>query len=1357
MAESEEVKRAGIGINVAIDGLDGLTKVNETIESMRQKIKPLTENINQMRDAFNHFGGSDTFTKANSSVDKLSDNLNIARKATQNVNITINDMHKSLDTVAEAGKKAKDNVNFSSAVDKSSRSINSLQSDLGRLNGDKVTRIKGDFNETSEAVKKSGGNFQHFNHAIDDANERTKRLHDMLISSFIGNAISNGISTIGNDLMEAAKQGWELVEGGERITNQWKNIGLSDAGAKKMTDQIGEIRGQSNMAGGQIDLLQKKFYALTNSTTQSRKFTEEIAAFGSAAGKDGQQIDALGNGLARVMGSKKVSAGFFQRAMGQMPALQKAIVKASGMTNAAFDKALQGGKITGSKLQEYMSTAAKKSSVEWAAFAQTTQGKIAGLKGTWQNLTAVFAKPVVSGISEAIEKLAKGKGGIAGVQKSLKAIANTLGEHVGNMVGSAIEFIVKNRKPLNEIVSSLGRIAGGVVGGAWKEISSALSVIGGQSGKASKGLNSTAKSIEGISRQKTGLEAVGQALVAMFVVTKVTAFGRSLNGARKDILAFTDTEKLMSMKTLKAGLIGLGAPLKSVILQVGTLTAELLANPWTYVALAIVAVGAALVKLYKSNTKFRKFVNGIAKDAQKAFGQVARDVGHMVKVVSPAINAMAKFISQTFGRIAKQSKKQWGNMWGQIFNVVKSAYRTIKSLIETIYDFITGRWGRLGKDMKKLTSSMWDTIKNVFKAGYTYVDDLTGGRLSKLIKAFQNAWDTIGKGWHDFWNGLDKWMGNLWNNIVKTVQNGINGVIKVLNAGIGGIDSVIHFFGGKSNTVSKISPVHLATGTGVFAGQRKAITKPTMSILNDGHDSPQTHNHEVIMHANGGLEEVRGTNVMKMLEPQAEVFNASEARELGLTHFAKGTGFLGNVLKGVKSVASDAVGAVDNGVTGIGSFVSKAWSGAKNLAKILTKIGGHPVKYLNSLMKRPTSKTPIISDFATGFYSNVKSQANDWWSEVWNQISGAAKDGGGAGTGGTWRHNPGMSMTDRFGDSRSFGSHDGVDFSGPMGSAILAVHGGTVTRTGNPVWDKAALGDVITVASSDGWQEIYQEFGGMNNIKVKKGDVIKTGQRIATLGALNGSGSGSHVHIGVAHGSLWDHGGTNTHGWYDVTKMHGNSNGTPKGGSKNKKDNSYLSKLVKGELGSGMFKWIKKHLAPLFSDATGAMGDVGLSGGLAQRAREIAKALKSAYPAAKDGGIAGVLGNWIQESRLDPSAIDAADHGSGLGQWTFGRETAMRNWTKKHGYAWNSAKGQLDFALHEPGMASSFKSTLRMSSLPKPLVISLLDGSLVVMKMQLVVLVLRMLKLPTMLLNTWPKVAILKRATYQLLVSKVMN
>ncbi|MEE6691405.1 phage tail tip lysozyme [Lactiplantibacillus plantarum] len=138
------------------------------------------------------------------------------------------------------------------------------------------------------------------------------------------------------------------------------------------------------------------------------------------------------------------------------------------------------------------------------------------------------------------------------------------------------------------------------------------------------------------------------------------------------------------------------------------------------------------------------------------------------------------------------------------------------------------------------------------------------------------------------------------------------------------------------------------------------------------------------------------------------------------------------------------------------------------------------------------------------------------------------------------------------------------------------------------------------------------------------------------------------------------------------------------------------------DLGKGLVDRALKGFAKAISDLAdnfgGGVGNIKLSGSVASRALELARAFKHGYPASNNGGIAGVLGNWVIESNLTPTAIDPLDHGTGLGQWTFTRETALRNWLRKHGYAWDSAAGQINYALNEPGESSLLKSVLRMTN-----------------------------------------------------------
>lgn len=1210
MAETKELRHAGIGIDLNVNGLEEFRKANSMLDDFMRSFHEITGQADKLKES-------------------LGSGLNISRDVNQSKD-SMAGFRSEFRKTAQQADTFKHNLDFSNVGAKDTESMRKLNDQVGKLRSDKITHIKTEMqgsnkstNDGSEAIKK-------YSNHVDEAHHRMRRLHDIIFGSFVGTAISNGLQNMASGIQNVVKSGYELAEGGEQIRNQWKDIGLSKAQAKGMTDQIGEIRSKSNMAGSAIDAMQKKFYAVTNSVPQAKKFTNEIAAFGAAANKSSQQIQQISMGVAKLAGSKKVSAGFFQRSIGQLPAFQKAIISASGMTTKAFNDQLKNGKLTGAKLQQYMTTAAKMSSKEWANFSKTTKGQLAGIEGTWQNLKAKFAGPLVEGMAKALESVDSKKGGLGDVKKQLQGIAEALGAKMGNYIGEAIKFLVKNRKALSEIASSVFTIGKNLAIGAWKPIASIIKTIGGQSGKASKGLRGFGDALNAISKHKRAIQSVGKVLMGMFAAKKLLGMGTGILGLRKHILEFTSSTRLM------------GAAIKLL--------------PWALWIAGIVAAIAILVKLYQHDKKFRKFVNGIMASVRK---------------------------------MAKSFK----NLWGDAKGIFKNGFKTIESIVNVGIDVITGDWKGFKKDGVKLIKSFWSLAKGVFKADFDYINDLTGGKLGKMTKAFSNTWKDIGKGWKSFWNGISDWFGDLWKGIVKHVQDGINNVIKVLNSGISGIDSVIHAFGGSSKAIGTINPVHLATGTGALSGQRRAITKPTMAMLNDGHDSPETGNREMLIHPNGMGELIKGTNVMRMLEPGAEVLNATEAKmAMSMQHFASGTGFFSNLWKGTKKVAADAVGGVESGISGIGNFASKAWHGATHLLSTIQKIIAGPGKYLNSLMgKKPSGQGAILSDFAGGFYNSMKKQASTWWSTLWSMASGVLDS---SGTGGSWRHDPGLTKTNGFGASRSFGSHDGVDFSGSLGSPILAVHGGKVTHTGRPLhgWPYSQLGDVITVASDDGYQEIYQEFGGMNNIKTSTGDIIKTGQKIATLGRLNGAGSGSHVHIGVSHGSLWDHGGSNTSGWYDVTKMHGKDNGSSK--LSHSHTGGAMHKLIQQETG-GMMGWIKKHLSPLMDDGGGSMGNPGGAG--VQRWRSYVKKALSALNLSTSGSMVDrILRQINTESSGNPKAMGGTDglsdgHAEGLMQVKPG--TFAANKLSGHGNIWNgydNILAGLNYAKHRYGSGLSF-------------------------------------------------------------------
>lgn len=119
------------------------------------------------------------------------------------------------------------------------------------------------------------------------------------------------------------------------------------------------------------------------------------------------------------------------------------------------------------------------------------------------------------------------------------------------------------------------------------------------------------------------------------------------------------------------------------------------------------------------------------------------------------------------------------------------------------------------------------------------------------------------------------------------------------------------------------------------------------------------------------------------------------------------------------------------------------------------------------------------------------------------------------------------------------------------------------------------------------------------------------------------------------------------------------------------------------------------------STADGSNGDLNVDATTEKQAQAVYSVLKEwDMP---DENIAGILGNWSQESGIDPtsvqgfpvstyemtdakkSAAQTTSNGIGLGQWTGARNTLLREYAKEKGQDWWSLELQLAFMADETG------------------------------------------------------------------------
>lgn len=347
----------------------------------------------------------------------------------------------------------------------------------------------------------------------------------------------------------------------------------------------------------------------------------------------------------------------------------------------------------------------------------------------------------------------------------------------------------------------------------------------------------------------------------------------------------------------------------------------------------------AVNSLYKATKKIKGKTHKVTvkTSGTKSLKPLQSHISAVTKKVK-SLNGTAK--KSHFGKdIAKQAEdavkslKGKGNFAKQFESMTKKFDKDLKSMTQKA---------------KKEFNSMWSSIEKSSNAGKNKNLSI----LSSFSHKFTNDWKSLE-------NGVHRTFGRFWSSMANTAGKGVNAVIRILNNAIGKIDSVIADFGGSKHAVSRVGLVRYATGTGYFgSAARRAITKPTWAVLNDGHDSPQTGNREGIYDkSTGSLSVVNGTNVPFLLGPQYEVFNATEMRELGVTqHFATGTGYLKRLYETAKH----------------------NWS--------------HPTKTGQSMFSAVSGLTGAIKELAQGMKSKGEDQGVTWWSQLWKMVEDKVND-----------------------------------------------------------------------------------------------------------------------------------------------------------------------------------------------------------------------------------------------------------------------------------------------------------------------------------------------------------------------------
>lgn len=423
--------------------------------------------------------------------------------------------------------------------------------------------------------------------------------------------------------------------------------------------------------------------------------------------------------------------------------------KLGGLSQAQRTTALNT--IFGSDASRAASVFMRAGSKELKTYTKATRDKSAAEK---------MAKTNTEGAAGSMEQM-QGSLETAGI-----VIGKTLAPHVTKLAKQITELVNKFTALSPETQATILKAAG---------LAAALGPVAVVTGKVTSGLG---KTISGATKTASAMKRA---------TTSAIAFGQGIRKPASGMSAFASGSQKAGAKvgsfarTLGSGMLkgvtGLGKVLGVVTKASWAFTASLLANPIVLIGVAIVALIAGLVLLYKKWTPFRELVDTVF-GALKRFASfigtaVVAGMKKMASAVGDGISKTVKFFKELPGKVASGAKA--------LVNKAKDLGRkALDGLVNAVKTGIT----KTVNFFKDLPGRVW----NGAKALDAKCKELAGRAILSLVS---KVTDGIGR----VVNFFRELPGKVWNAAVslttKVGELGRNAMTKIVDAVKTGVSNVV--------------------------------------------------------------------------------------------------------------------------------------------------------------------------------------------------------------------------------------------------------------------------------------------------------------------------------------------------------------------------------------------------------------------------------------------------------------------------------------------------------------------------------------------------------------------------------------
>ena len=544
---------------------------------------------------------------------------------------------------------------------------------------------------------------------------------------------------------------------------------------------------------------------------------------------------------------------------------------------------------------------------------------------------------------------------------SLLPTVNTVMGKVGEFIAKGAEW-VQSHQELVRVIMLVVLCLGGFLTVA----GSVIAVVGGVGLVFTKtagfvtGFIGTIKKLPGMldTVRIYGMYA-GDGIKKGFSYIKSAGAG-AINGIKNVALSMANMAKtaaisgVNALKSMATGLVGMAkqaiatasTALGPLISSVWSFTAALLANPITWVVIAIVGLIAGLVLLYNKCEWFRNLVDGIISGIKEKLG------------------AAFAFVKNIFGAI--------GNVIGKVMGAAKATVEEKLGNMKRAYE-------EHGGGIKGVAAAAVEGVKGYYTAGFTFLDNLTGGKLSAITSKVSAKFDEIKNTVSEKMSAVKQHFSDRLSDMKSAYEEhggGLKGAAAAALEGVrgayqDGFNAIDNLTGGKLSAITSKVSAKFDEIKNTVSEKMSAVKQHFSDRLSDMKSAYEEHGGGLKGAAAAALEGVRGAYedkfnaidnltggklsaiTSKVSEKFSEIKNTVSSAMEGAKQYAasklegmraayeqQGGGMRGAMaatMTGIRSVAQDGFNFVDNLTGGKLSAIREKFSqGIQNVKNVIT-------------------------------------------------------------------------------------------------------------------------------------------------------------------------------------------------------------------------------------------------------------------------------------------------------------------------------------------------------------------------------------------------------------------------------------